>query len=181
MGECRVGRLERVDLRSVWPRERHDFVPWLARPDNLALLGEAAGLRLEGARLEWPIGGLRADLLCREAPGGSSVVIEAQLGLSDHRHLGQILAYASGFRACAAIWLAERFREVHCASIDRLNGVEGMRCFGLEIEMWRIGRSDPAPRFAVVAGPGDEAPGPRQAQRVRPIRGAISRPARRSK
>ena len=45
MGECRVGRLERVDLRSVWPRERHDFVPWLARPDNLALLGEAAGPR----------------------------------------------------------------------------------------------------------------------------------------
>lgn len=35
----RLGRLERVDLRKVWSTEAQDFTPWLAREENLAILG----------------------------------------------------------------------------------------------------------------------------------------------
>ena len=178
MGNCRIGRLECVDLRTVWKRERDDFAPWLAEPGNLALLGDAVGLRLETARLEEPADRFRADILCRETGSDSNVVIEAQLGPTDHRHLGQIVAYSAGFRASAVIWLAERFRDVHRRALDRLNGVDTVRYFGLEIEMLKIGDSDPAPRFTIVAEPGDKPAASKPPRRVRPVRGAISRPAR---
>ena len=178
MGECRTGRLEPVVSREVWKHEREDFAPWLARPDNLELLGDALGLRLEGARLEEPADGFRADILCREAGTGARVVIETQLGRSDHRHLGQIMAYAAGFRASAVIWLAERFHDIHRAALDRLNAVDDVRYFGVEIDMWKIGESDPAPSFTVVAEPGDKPPAEKPQRRLRPVRGAYRRAAR---
>ncbi len=178
MGNCRVGRLERVGLRSVWRREREDFAPWLAEPGNLALLGDAAGLRLVAASLEQPVDRFRADIVCREAGSGSRVVIEVQLGPTDHRHLGQVLAYAAGFGASAVIWLAPKFHDLHREALDWMNRGATARYFGLEIEMWRIGESDPAPRFTVVAEPGAAAePAPRPPCRVRPVRGAFGRAA----
>jgi hypothetical protein len=42
-----LGRIERVDLRSVWTNEGRDFTPWLATEENLAILGEARGIDLE--------------------------------------------------------------------------------------------------------------------------------------
>ena len=41
--------LERVDLRAIWTSESANFTPWLAREDNLAILGETAYRRLAGA------------------------------------------------------------------------------------------------------------------------------------
>ena len=171
-----IGRLERVGLRQAWPREREDFAPWLARPDTLALLGAATGLRLFGGRREEPVGRCRADIFCLDAETAGRVAIEAQLGPSDHTHLGQVLVYASGLPASAVIWVAARFRDQHRAALDWLNRGGGTRFFAVEIEAWRIGGSDPAPRFTVVARPGG-AP-PRPPLRARPVRGAIGRPAR---
>ena len=45
-----------------------------------------------------PVGGCRADIVCRDAATLSPVVIEAQLERSDHSHLGQVVAYAAGHR-----------------------------------------------------------------------------------
>ena len=42
-----LGRLERVDLRSIWETEAQDFTPWLAREENLAILGDTIGVELE--------------------------------------------------------------------------------------------------------------------------------------
>ena len=42
-----MGRLERVDLREAWGTEDGDFTPWLAREENIALLGDAIGIDLE--------------------------------------------------------------------------------------------------------------------------------------
>ena len=38
------GRLEQVELRTVWVSEDSDFATWLARGDSLALLGGGAKL-----------------------------------------------------------------------------------------------------------------------------------------
>jgi hypothetical protein len=42
-----LGRLERVDLRDIWISEATSFTPWLARPENMAVLGEALNIDLE--------------------------------------------------------------------------------------------------------------------------------------
>ncbi len=47
MPDPNLGRLARVELRDVWLNEAASFTPWLAKPENLSLLGEAIGLELE--------------------------------------------------------------------------------------------------------------------------------------
>ena len=39
-----------VDLNKVWETEPQHFTPWLAREENLTLLGEALGMELETGR-----------------------------------------------------------------------------------------------------------------------------------
>ena len=36
-----MGRLTRLELRDAWSSGSSDFTPWLAQPDNIAMLGEA--------------------------------------------------------------------------------------------------------------------------------------------
>ncbi len=42
-----LARLEQLDLKKVWSHEAVAFTPWLARDENIALLGEALGLDQE--------------------------------------------------------------------------------------------------------------------------------------
>ena len=150
-----VGRLERVEPARVWKTEAGEFLPWLAAPENLGFLGGALGLALEPVARETRVGHFRADLLCLDRSTGANVVIEAQLGTSDHRHLGQILTYACGLQARAVVWLASRFHVEHRAVFDQFNECRPLwlGCFAVEMEMWKIGASDTAPRFTVVAQP----------------------------
>ncbi len=40
-----LGSLKRIpDISGIWPDEARDFTPWLALPENLALLAEALGI-----------------------------------------------------------------------------------------------------------------------------------------
>jgi hypothetical protein len=39
-----LGRLERVELRDIWLSEASDFTPWLARKENLEILGQTLGM-----------------------------------------------------------------------------------------------------------------------------------------
>lgn len=150
-----LGRLQPVDLRSLWTDEARAFTPWLAEPDNLRLLGEAFGMDLELVRTESEVGSFYADVVCRDTADGSHVLIENQLERTDHTHLGQILTYAAGLDAVTVVWIAKRFHEAHRAALDWLNEhtVERVQFFGLEIEAYRIGDSAPAPKFQVVARP----------------------------
>ena len=182
MTERRTGRLARVPIRDVWARECPDFAPWLAEPENLAALGEAVGRRLVAPALERSAAGCRADIVCRDAAAGTRVVIEAQFGRSDHRHLGQLIAYATAFDAAAAILLAREFRGVHREAIDRLNlqGGGGVRYYGVELEMLKVDDSLPAPLFTVVARPGGPpaSADPVQAWRGAPVRVPFGPPGR---
>ncbi|MEA2690722.1 MAG: hypothetical protein QOJ16_109 [Acidobacteriota bacterium] len=150
-----LGRLERVDLRKAWVSESSGFTPWLAPSVNLKLLGDAIGLELELEAQEKEVGPFRADLLCKVSQSESWVLIENQLELTDHRHLGQILTYAAGLKAVTIVWVAQTIREEHRAALDWLNSVttEQINFFGLEIELWKIGDSPFAPKFNVVSKP----------------------------
>ena len=153
-----LGRLERVELRDVWPNEAADFTPWLTEEENLSILAETLNmeLELEGREVRLGFGGI-VDLLCRNSENDSRVMIENQVKETDSDHLGRILAYMTGVDAATVVWIAENFREEHRAVFDRLNEItEGtFRFFGVEIELWRIGNSSPAPKFNIVSKPND--------------------------
>jgi len=152
----KLGRLQRVPLRKAWKREDTGFTPWLAEAENIALLGETIGIELEVEQVEANVGPFRADIVCRD-PHGDVVLIENQLEKTDHSHLGQTLTYAAGLKAKTVLWVAARFTEEHRAAVDWLNENTGedLHFFGLEIELWRIGESDFAPKFNAVAKPND--------------------------
>ena len=155
MSDKPLGRLERVSLRHIWETEAQDFTPWLAREENLEELNQTLHLDLEFEAQEKTVGPFRADILCRNLGDDSLVLIENQLERTDHIHLGQLLTYAAGLHAVTIVWIAARFTEEHRAALDWLNEITGehFRFFGLEVELWRIGKSDPAPKFNVVSQP----------------------------
>jgi Domain of unknown function (DUF4268) len=155
-----LGRFEKVGLRKAWPSEAGNFTPWLALSENLKLLGDALNLgELQDQQTEVRVGDFLIDILAVDG-NGDAVIIENQLEQTDHKHLGQLLTYLAGQDGKASlVWIAEDFREEHRAVIDWLNRntVEGYEFFGVEIELWRIGDSPPAPRFKLVAQPNEWA------------------------
>ncbi|MFO0864561.1 MAG: hypothetical protein U0744_07915 [Gemmataceae bacterium] len=152
-----LGRLERAELRTAWSSESSDFTPWLAKEENIRLLGETIGIELEVEAEETGVGPFRADILCKDTINGSWVLIENQLERTDHTHLGQLITYAAGLHAVTIVWVAARFTEEHRAALDWLNEVtsEDILFFGLEVELWRIGDSPLAPKFNIVSSPND--------------------------
>jgi len=152
-----LGRLQCVDLREVWENEASKFTPWLAQEDSLVLLGDTIGIDLELEATEKDVGPFRADILCKDTGTNSWVLIENQLGRTDHCHLGQILTYAAGLNAVTIVWIAAPFTDEHRATLDWLNDIteDQIRFFGLEIEAWQIGDSLPAPKFNIVSKPND--------------------------
>ncbi len=149
-----LSRLERVPLREAWKHEAGDFTPWLAETDNLDALAQALGLsELEVVATEHYVGDFKLDILCTD--GDQQVIVENQLAETDHKHLGQILAYAAGVGARKVIWVAESFRPEHVAALRFLNEntTDDLSFFGVQVELWRIGNSPLAPKFEVVVQP----------------------------
>lgn len=163
-----LGRLTRVELRDIWMSEATDFTPWLAREENLAILGETLGIDLEFEAQERAVGPFRADILCKDIGSNAWVLIENQLERTDHGHLGQLLTYASGLEAVTIVWIAARFTEEHRSTLDWLNKItdDTFKFFGLEVELWRIGQSPAAPKFNLVSKPNDWSRSVAQAARA---------------
>ena len=152
-----LGRLIKVELRDAWEHEAHDFTPWLAQEDNIALLSDTIGIDLEVEAQEKNVGPFSADILCKDTANDHWVLIENQLERTDHTHLGQLITYAAGLNAVTIVWIADRFTDEHRAALDWMNEITGenLTFFGLEVELWRIGNSIAAPKFNVVSSPND--------------------------
>lgn len=148
-----IGELEVVDIRKVWQHEAHNFTPWLLK--NSDKLGKLLGIDLELVASEHPVGGFSLDLIGHDSSTGDLVIVENQLEQSDHSHLGQLLTYSGGTDAVNIIWIATSFREEHRAALDWLNNRtdEKTRFFAVSIAAVRIGDSDVAPLFTLVARP----------------------------
>ncbi|MCS6831213.1 MAG: DUF4268 domain-containing protein, partial [bacterium] len=150
-----VGRLQRVPLREIWAHEAQNFTTWLS--DNLDLLHEVTGLRLSLVEREQRAGAFLADILA-EDDNGNLVVIENQLGPTDHDHLGKILTYMSTLGVKTAVWITSAPRVEHEKAVSWLNEISpaDTAIFLLKVEAVRIGDSPPAPLFTVIAGPSNE-------------------------
>ena len=147
-----------VPIRDAWPGEATDFTPWLA--NHLEVLTDHLGMELQLKEVEAEAGDFAADIVALDVARNSLVVIENQYGSTDHRHLGQIITYASVLGAGAVVWVAETVRPDHKKAIDFLNQNlrESLRLFALEVSLIRIDDSKPAYQFQVVCGPGPAAP-----------------------
>ena len=152
-----LDRLVRVELREIWETEAQDFTPWIADKENINILGDALNMELELKALEKSVGPFSADILCTNTDDDSLVLIENLLEKTDHTHLGQLMTYAAGLHTVNIVWIAAKFTDEHRAALDWLNEITDVkfRFFGLEVELWRIGESKPAPKFNVVCKPND--------------------------
>ena len=106
-----LASIDKLDLREVWPNEAANFTPWLAQ--NISLLGEALDMDLEVETAEAPVGAYSLDVLARDVRNSHSVIVENQLEVTDHTHLGQLLTYMAGFDANVIVWIAKEFRDEH--------------------------------------------------------------------
>ena len=160
------------DLRSIWPHEEQDFSKWLAQKENLEQLSDAIEIDLELEKTESPVGSFSVDIYARESGSSRGIIIENQLEDTDHDHLGKIIMYAAGKDAEIIVWIVKRARDEHKQAIGWLNQHtdENIGFFLIEIELWRIGDSLPAPRFNVVERPNEWAKTVKAAETLTPLR-----------
>lgn len=149
-----IGKIERVHLREVWKNEAKDFTCWLF--DNIEVLSEELDIDLTAVEKEKDVISFSADIVAEDG-SGQTVLIENQLEKTDHDHLGKILTYVSNLDAKIAIWISSNPRPEHERAIDWLNetGV-GVKFYLVKVEAYKIGNSEPAPKFTVVAGPSEK-------------------------
>lgn len=145
------------DLRKAWKNEAKDFTPWLA--DNLYYIADILDMDLELVETESKVGTFSADILAKDSESERYVVIENQLDDSNHDHLGKLITYASGKDAKAIVWVVRKARDEHRQAIEWLNThtISEIGFYLLEIELWTIGTSMPAPKFNVVERPNEWA------------------------
>jgi len=153
-----LGTLKELkDLRNVWPNEAKDFTPWLAEEENMEILSEAVGLDITIDETESNVGDFNVDIYASETGTDRKIIIENQLGDTNHDHLGKLITYASGKSADVIIWVVKHAREEHKAAIEWLNNHtdDKIEFFLCEIKLYKIGNSEPAVKFEVVEKPND--------------------------
>ena len=152
-----IGKLKEVDIRELWKHEQYDFSEWLSKKENIENLNEILGLTLIDISKETYVGAYRCDLFAKDETTGIKVIIENQLEVSNHDHLGKIITYASGLDAKVVVWIVKEAREEHRSAIEWLNNNtnSNVNFFLIEIHAYKIGESDPAPMFQVVEQPND--------------------------
>lgn len=150
-----LDELEKVGLREEWEDEETDFTPWVV--DNIDKIQEVLGMELEVKDTEKSVGSFKADILAEETDTGKEIVIENQLERSNHKHLGQLITYGSGIEAFTVVWICKNLKDEHRKAIDWLNEStrKNTNFFALEIELYKIGSSNPAPKFDVVSEPNE--------------------------
>lgn len=153
----KLGKLEEVDIRKVWPHEQYDFSKWLATEENIKELGDALNLSLTDVETEKFVGNYRCDILCKDEITGKMVLIENQLEPTNHDHLGKIITYASGLDAAVVVWIVASARDEHASAIEWLNKHtdDEISFFLMEVHAYKIGDSDPAPQFKIIEQPND--------------------------
>ena len=153
-----LGKLKEVEVREAWDHEASDFTNWLAKDENLEFLSEELNIsNIKVLKTEADAGDFKIDILAEEEQTGNKIIIENQLEKTDHKHLGQIITYASSQDAKYVIWIAKKIRDEHKQAVDWLNKHtdDELNFFAVQIELWKIGDSLPAPKFSVISKPND--------------------------
>lgn len=154
----KISRLEAVPLREIWHHEEHDFSTWLY--DNIQILGDALKMRFSEPQKEVAVGSFTVDLVAEEEILGR-VIIENQLGPTDHDHLGKVLTYLTNLEARTAVWITPQPRPEHTRAVTWLNETtpDDIAFYLVQVAAYKIGDSAPAPLFTIITGPSAEGKG----------------------
>ena len=152
-----LDKFKEVNIRDIWKHEAYDFSNWLAQEENINELGEILGLSLVDVNTEVSAGSFKSDIVCTDEITGKKIIIENQLEKSDHDHLGKIITYASGLDASVIVWIVAEAREEHASAVEWLNNHtdKDISIFLIEIHVYTIGNSNPAPMFKIIEQPND--------------------------
>jgi hypothetical protein len=152
-----LSKLKKIELREAWNHEAHHFTNWLAQEENLRMLGDEIGFDIKLVQTEAGVGSFSADILAEEENSGKKIIIENQLEVTNHDHLGKIITYASGYDAKIIVWVVKDVREEHRQAIDWLNEHtdDETEFYLLKIELWQIENSPFAPKFEIISKPND--------------------------
>lgn len=152
-----LGKLKKVELREAWKHEASHFTQWLAEEENLTLLGDEIGFEIKLLQIEAVVGSFKVDILAEEENTGRKIIIENQLEITNHDHLGKIITYASGYDAQIIVWVVKDARDEHRQAIDWLNEHtdENSEFYLVRIELWQIENSPYAPKFEIISKPND--------------------------
>lgn len=155
MKKIEIGKLIGVDVRELWKHEQYDFSDWLSKEENKVLLDDVLGLTLTNISKEVYVGSYRCDLVAEDETTNTKVIIENQLEMTNHDHLGKIITYASGLDASVIVWIVKEAREEHRSAIEWLNNntINKIAFFLIEIHAYKIGDSLAAPKFEVIEMP----------------------------
>jgi Domain of unknown function (DUF4268) len=149
-----LGKLIRLNPRTVWSHEATDFTPWLQQ--NIDQLAATVGIDVQLVEREVAVGDFSVDLVGEEPGSSRPVIIENQLEPTDHRHLGQLLNYAAGKDGGVIIWVARQIRPEHQNALEWLNNATqgNIDFFGVELEILQIeGSPLKATNFKAVVAP----------------------------
>ncbi len=150
-----VGKLRKINLNEVWSNEADGFASWLQQEEILEMLGEALELTLKPAGSEIPLDTLPGGVLAKDVKRGDNVLILGDLSGMSHEAFGKLIMYSAGLEAKAIICVGQGITAEIRQSFDWLNMVsrDDVNFYGLELELWRIDDSVPAPNFNVVCQP----------------------------
>lgn len=159
MENKKLGKLKKVNLRDFWKHEAIDFTEWMAQEENLSLLSDEIGIDIKLIQTEANVGKFNVDILAEEENTGRKIIIENQLELTNHDHLGKLITYASGYDSEINIWIVKEVKDEHKQAIDWLNEHtdEKLNFFIIKMELWQIENSSVAVKFQVVSKPNDWA------------------------
>lgn len=150
-----IGKIKKVPLREVWKDEARDFTSWLFK--NIEILGEELDMDLTAIEKEGKAGSFSVDIVAEDSMG-QKIVIENQLERTNHEHLGKIITYLANLDAKIAIWISSDPKQEHERAIEWLNEFgPGIDFYLVKVEAYKIGNSDPAPKFSIIAGPSEES------------------------
>ena len=152
----KIGKFTPVQLSELWKPGERAFSDWLE--ENIEPLSEVLDMTLSVVEREKAAGSFSVDLIAEDKDGGL-VIIENQLTQTDHDHLGKVLTYLTNLEAKTAIWIASKPRPEHIKAVAWLNESTpaDIAFYLVRVGAYRIGDSDPAPLFTVIAAPSEEA------------------------
>ena len=131
MNEIKLGKLEKIkDLRSIWKNEEYDFTPWLAKEQNIKLLSDELGISIKVLKTEASVGKYSLDILAVNEDTNENIIIENQLEITNHDHLGKVLVYGAGYDAKTIIWIVKDLIKFFTTKLiitnKRVNGKTGL-------------------------------------------------------
>lgn len=123
------------------------------------MLSEELGFNITVDETEASTDRYNVDIKAHEEETDKTIIIENQLEMTNHDHLGKVIVYSAGFDADIQIWIVKDVRDEHKQAVDWLNehSDEHINIFLVQIELWRIGDSQIAPKFQIISKPNNWA------------------------